>query len=290
LAELAYRLTGSSDLYGSSGRRPYASINFVTAHDGFTLADLVSYNDKHNQANGDDNRDGADDNRSWNCGAEGPSDDVGILELRRRQQRNVLATLVLSQGVPMLSGGDELGRAQGGNNNAYCQDNEVSWYDWDHVDNDLLAFTRRLLALRRALPVFRRRRFFYGQALHGSQVTDIGWFTPEGTVMTGPDWQEGYAKSIGVFLNGEALPSPGPGGERVSDASFLLLLNAHCEPLRFTLPGGEEAQAWEVVLDTSEPGTDGPSAGSPALAQRVVNVGEQVAVEPRCLVVLRQAG
>ncbi|MGH9063498.1 MAG: glycogen debranching protein GlgX [Acidimicrobiales bacterium] len=303
LAELAYRLTGSSDLYESSGRRPYASINFVTAHDGFTLADLVSYNDKHNDANGEDNRDGSDDNRSWNCGVEGPTRDRAVSALRRRQQRNFLATLVLSQGIPMLLGGDELGRTQGGNNNAYCQDSEVSWYDWAHVDEELLSYTRRLLALRRDHPVLHRRRFFHGRHLRGSEVTDIGWFTPEGTVMTDADWEAGYARSIGVFLNGETIPSPDARGEVVVDASFLLLLNAHDEAIDFTLPKGDWGEEWEVVLDTSEEdaGAAGPSASGPSTPARPgasrpgaseprCRGGEQVAVDARSLVVLRRAG
>ncbi len=282
LAELAYRLTGSSDLYESSGRRPYASINFVTCHDGFTLADLVSYNAKHNEANGEGNRDGTDDNRSWNCGVEGPTEDPAIVALRRRQQRNFLTTLLVSQGIPMICGGDEVGRTQGGNNNAYCQDNEVSWYDWERIDEGLLDFTRRLVALRREHPVFRRRRFFYGQRLHGSEVTDIGWFRPDGTLMNEEDWREGLAKSIGVFLNGEAIPSPDPRGEPVTDASFLLLLNAHDEPIDFTLPKGDWGQEWEVLIDTSH---EGDEEGAPA---RLRLGGEQVAVESRSLVVLRR--
>ncbi|MGH9071643.1 MAG: glycogen debranching protein GlgX, partial [Acidimicrobiales bacterium] len=227
IAELAYRLTGSSDLYELSGRRPYASINFVTAHDGFTLADLVAYEQKHNQANGEDNRDGTDDNRSWNCGVEGPADDPAIASLRRRQQRNFLTTLILSQGIPMLTGGDELGRTQGGNNNAYCQDNEVSWYDWANVDDQLLAFTRELVALRRANPVFRRRRFFHGRSIRGSGVAgaetaDIGWFRPDGTEMGDADWQQGYAHAMGVFLNGDAIPSTDMRGERVVGDTFAI--------------------------------------------------------------------
>jgi isoamylase len=282
LAELAYRLTGSSDLYEPSGRRPYASVNFVTCHDGFTLADLVSYNAKHNEANGEDNRDGTNDNRSWNCGAEGPTKDPDILALRRRQQRNFLTTLLISQGIPMICGGDEVGRTQGGNNNAYCQDNEVSWYDWDRVDEPLLDFTRRLVALRRDHPVFRRRRFFYGQSLHGSEVTDIGWFRPDGTLMNEEDWREGLAKSIGVFLNGEAIPSPDPRGEPVTDASFLLLLNAHDEPIDFTLPKGDWGQEWEVLIDTSD---EQHPEGTP---DRLYLGGEQAEVESRSLVVLRR--
>src|SRR5689334_19532977 len=220
LGEFAARLTGSSDLYEATGRRPSASINFVTCHDGFTLLDLVSYNDKHNDMNGEQNRDGADDNRSWNCGVEGPSDDPEILALRHRQQRNFIATLLLSQGVPMLLSGDEIGRTQHGNNNAYCQDNEVSWLDWDDVDESMLAYVRNVLRLRTEHPVFRRRRWFQGQAIHGSDVSDIGWFTPDGELMTEEDWNVTFAKSLGVFLNGEGIHYVDARGQRVRDDSF----------------------------------------------------------------------
>ena len=246
--EFASRLSGSSDLYETSARRPVASINFVTCHDGFTLADLVSYNTKHNEANGDCNTDGTDDNRSWNCGTEGPTDDQAITELRGRQARNFLATLLLSQGVPMLLAGDELGRTQQGNNNAYCQDNEVSWVDWEAGGKhaDLLEFTRALIALRREHAVFRRRRFFSGE-LGGQR--DISWLTPAGTEMTQADWQASYARSLAVLLNGEAITEPGPRGETITDQSFLLLFNAHYEPVTFTLPGS----GWQVVFDTGDP-------------------------------------
>ncbi|MFA9431751.1 glycogen debranching protein GlgX, partial [Egicoccus sp. AB-alg2] len=225
LPEFASRLTGSSDLYESDTRRPGASINFVTAHDGFTLADLVSYNDKHNEANGEDNRDGTDDNRSWNCGVEGPTDDPDVLALRARQQRNFLTTLLLSQGVPMLLGGDELGRTQGGNNNGYCQDNEISWYDWDAVDEDLLAFTRGLIGLRAEHPIFRRRRWFQGRPLRGEEIDDIAWLRPDGTEMDDEDWDASYAKSLQVFLNGRGIASPDPRGQQIVDDSFLVLFN-----------------------------------------------------------------
>src|SRR5215472_5876631 len=246
--EFASRLSGSSDLYETSARRPVASINFVTCHDGFTLADLVSYNTKHNEANGDRNTDGTNDNRSWNCGTEGPTDDPAITELRGRQARNFLATLLLSQGVPMLLAGDELGRTQQGNNNAYCQDNEVSWVDWEAGGKhaDLLEFTRALIALRREHAVFRRRRFFSGE-LGGQR--DISWLTPAGTEMTQADWQASYARSLAVLLNGEAITEPGPRGETITDQSFLLLFNAHYEPVTFTLPGS----GWQVVFDTGDP-------------------------------------
>jgi glycogen operon protein len=252
LPEFASRLTGSSDLYETSGRRPMASINFATCHDGFTLLDLVSYNDKHNEANGEENRDGTDDNRSWNCGVEGPAEDPAINELRARQQRNFLTTLFLSQGVPMLLAGDEISRTQGGNNNAYCQDNEMSWVDWTRAtgSRDLLEFTRRLARLRSRHPVFRRRRFFQGPA-------DIAWLTPAGEEMSDEDWHAGYAKAVAVFLNGAAITEPDPRGDPVTDRKFLLLFNAGADPITFTLPdrlGGN----WEAVIDTAD------SRGAPA--------------------------
>ncbi|MEV4294521.1 glycogen debranching protein GlgX [Microbispora rosea] len=253
LPEFASRLAGSSDLYASSGRRPVASINFVTAHDGFTLTDLVSYDHKHNEANGEGNRDGTDDNRSWNCGAEGPVEDPGIVRLRRRQRRNLLTTLFVSQGVPMLLAGDEFGRTQHGNNNAYCQDNDTSWIDWSLIrqEGDLLDFVRRLAALRRAHPVFKRRRFFQGHSF-GDGSRDIIWLTPSGTEMTDDDWDTGYAKSLAVYVNGDAISEPGPRGERISDETFLLLINAHHENLTFALPGPELGAAWRPVLDTAD--------------------------------------
>jgi glycogen operon protein len=253
LPEFASRLTGSSDLYETSARRPVASVNFVTCHDGFTLADLVSYNGKHNEANGEDNRDGTDDNRSWNCGTEGPADDQAVGELRARQVRNFLVTLFCSQGVPMLTAGDELGRTQQGNNNAYCQDNEISWVDWDGASKHagLLEFTRMLAELRRAHPVFRRRRFFSGQLEAVSGLRDIIWLAPSGRQMTESDWRDGQAKSVGVFLNGAAITEPGPRGDVVRDDSFLLLFNARAEPVSFRLPEAGFPAAWQVVADTS---------------------------------------
>jgi isoamylase len=245
--ELASRLTGSSDLYESDSRRPVASINFVTAHDGFTLADLVSYNEKHNEANGEDNRDGESFNRSWNCGAEGVTEDPDVLRLRRRQQRNLLATLFLSQGVPMLLGGDELGRTQQGNNNAYCQDNEISWYDWEHVDEPLLAFTRTLIALRRHHPAFRRRRWFQGRPIRGT--VDIGWYRPDGQEMDDADWESGFARSVAVFLNGQAIPDRDERGRHIADDWFFVVLNAHDEAIDWTLPA-HGVRRWEVLLDT----------------------------------------
>jgi isoamylase len=248
--EFASRLSGSSDLYETSARRPVASVNFVTCHDGFTLADLVSYNGKHNEANGDNNADGSNDNRSWNCGAEGPTDDPAITRLRARQARNFLATLLLSQGVPMLLAGDELGRTQQGNNNAYCQDNELSWIDWEAAGKhaDLLEFTSSLIALRREHPVFRRRRFFSGE-LGGQR--DISWLTPAGTEMTGADWGASDTRSLAVLLNGEAITEPGPRGETITDHSFLLLFNASDQPVAFTLPAASAAAGWQVVVDTA---------------------------------------
>ena len=250
--DFASRLTGSSDLYATSGRRPVASINFVTCHDGFTLTDLVSYNHKHNEANGEDNRDGTDDNRSWNCGAEGPSGDPAINELRARQRRNFLVTLFLSQGVPMLLAGDEMGRTQQGNNNAYCQDNTISWVDWSQAaaEQETLQFTETLAGLRRDHPVFRRRRFFRGQ-VPGAEKGDIVWLTPAGEVMTDADWDASYAKSLAAFLNGDAISEPDPRGGKITDASFLLLFNAHSKPLTFTLPEAGYAAGWEVIIDTA---------------------------------------
>ena len=238
LGEFASRLTGSSDLYEATGRRPSASINFVTAHDGFTLNDLVSYNEKHNAANGEDNRDGESHNRSWNCGVEGPTDDPDILEMRARQMRNIIATLILSQGTPMISHGDEIGRTQLGNNNVYCQDSELSWMDWSlcRTNADLLTFVRTVTGLRRAHPAFRRRRFFEGKPIRtGDQVRDIAWLTTAGVEMTPEDWNSGF-KCVSVFLNGEAIPSPNLRGERVLDDSFLLCFNAHGKPVDLVTP------------------------------------------------------
>ncbi|MFN2239264.1 MAG: glycogen debranching protein GlgX [Thermoanaerobaculia bacterium] len=253
LGQFANRVTGSSDLYAGDGRRPHASINFITAHDGFTLRDLVSYNEKHNEANGERNRDGESHNRSWNSGVEGETDDPEILELRARQQRNFLATLFLSQGIPMLLAGDEIGRTQGGNNNAYCQDNEISWLDWEKIDDDLLDFTQRLITLRQDHPVFRRRRFFQGRPLHGEGISDIGWFRPDGQPMAQQDWRRGFAKSLGVFLNGKAIPTPDENGQRITDSDFYILSNAHYEPLEFSLPSEHWGKRWVKILDTSQP-------------------------------------
>jgi isoamylase len=258
LPEFASRLSGSSDLYETSGRRPVASINFVTCHDGFTLTDLVSYNTKHNEANGEGNRDGTDDNRSWNCGVEGPADDPEILELRARQKRNVLTTLFCAQGVPMMLAGDEMGRTQRGNNNAYCQDNEISWVDWTLLDReqDLVDFTRALSALRRDHPVFRRRRFFRGHQPGAGPPEgpgDIVWLTPAGEEFTDGDWRAPGAKSLSVFLNGDAISEPDPRGDRITDDRFLLLFNADDEPVSFTLPGVKFGREWEIMIDTCGP-------------------------------------
>ena len=252
LSEFAYRLTGSSDLYADTTRNPFASINFITAHDGFTLRDLVSYNAKHNLANGEDNRDGTDDNRSWNCGVEGPAEDLEVLTLRARQQRNFLATLILSQGIPMLVAGDEFGRTQNGNNNSYCQDNEISWLDWTHIDRELLAFCQRLIAFRHSHPAFRRRGWFYGRAIHGTDCKDIAWFAHTGQQMNDEQWGEGFAKSLGVFINGETIPNPNARGEPVTDASFFVIFNAHYEALEFALPAEHWGLQWVLLLDTAQ--------------------------------------
>ena len=283
VAEFGYRFTGSSDLYESTGRTPSASINFITAHDGFPLADLVSYDGKHNDANGEENRDGTDDNRSWNCGVEGPTDDAEVIALRRRQQRNLLCTLLLSQGVPMLLGGDELGRTQGGNNNAYAQDNEISWYDWEATDTDLLEFTTRLMALRREHPVFRRRKWFQGRPIMGERADDIEWFTPEGTTMTEDDWKVSYARSIAVFLNGQAIRGLGNRGQPVVDESFYAVFNAYQEPMEFVLPDGPYAERWVTVIDTSQ---DDVGRAFPPTGPEV-DAKDRVSVQGRSVVVLR---
>jgi glycogen operon protein len=256
LGEFASRITGSSDLYEHTGRRPVSSVNFVTAHDGFTLRDLVSYNDKHNEANGEGNADGESHNRSWNCGVEGPTDDPEIRALRARQQRNFLTTLLFSQGVPMIAHGDELGRTQDGNNNVYCQDNELAWMDWD-LDDDrqsLLDFTRAVVQLRKDHPVMRRRRFFAGSPDHGgeSDIGDIEWFTHAAEHMSDEDWSVSHARSVMVFLNGQAIPEPDARGERIVDDNVLGLLNAGAEPLEFQLPPAEYGTTWTTALDTSD--------------------------------------
>ena len=282
LADFAFRFTGSSDLYQEDGRRPFASINFVTAHDGFTLNDLVSYNDKHNEANGENNADGEAHNRSWNHGAEGPTDDLEIHALRERQKRNFLATLALSQGVPMFLGGDEIGRTQRGNNNAYCQDNEISWFDWSLREENLslLGWTRRLMDFRSHHPAFRRRNWFQGRAIYGEEVTDIVWFDPSGDQMTEQHWKEGLAKSIAVFLNGDEIGMHGPQGEEITDDSFLLLFNASEAAITFTLPVGDLGDEWAAAIDTNDPMLEE--------GERVAKAGEEVLVEARSLVVFRR--
>ncbi|MFE0419665.1 glycogen debranching protein GlgX [Streptomyces tendae] len=282
LGEFASRLTGSSDLYQHSRRRPRASVNFVTAHDGFTLRDLVSYNDKHNEANGEDNRDGESHNRSWNCGVEGETRDPAVRELRGRQQRNLLATLLLSQGIPMICHGDELGRTQRGNNNAYCQDNEISWIDWrlDGEQRALLDFARRLIALRADHPVLRRRRFFRGETLThaGQPLPDLVWLLPDAREMTDDDWQRSDAHTVGVFLNGDAIAEPDPRGRPVVDDSFLLLLNSHWEPAVFRLPDATYGERWTALVDTADPD------GVPDEAEH--KAGTRLTVEQRSLVLL----
>ncbi|MGA5430138.1 glycogen debranching protein GlgX [Streptomyces koyangensis] len=295
LAEFASRLTGSSDLYQDDGRRPLASINFVTCHDGFTLHDLTAYNDKHNDANGEGNRDGESHNRSWNCGAEGATDDQKVLELRRRQMRNFVATLMLSQGVPMLSHGDEFARTQRGNNNAYCQDSEVSWVHWPEQGDgnarpqepedgqSLLDFTRAMVWLRRDHPVFRRRRFFHGRPVQGTHddLSDIAWYTPEGEEMTQRDWDSAQARALTVFLNGNAISEPGPRGESIHDDSFLLMFNASPEPLEFLVPTGL-GQEWQAVVETAAPEGARPGDGPK------VRAGQRLTLPDRSLTVLQR--
>jgi isoamylase len=278
--DLAYRLSGSSDLYQDDGRRPYASINFVTAHDGFTLRDLVSYNDKHNEANREGNRDGSPNNRSWNCGVEGETDDPGVIGLRQRQLRNFLATLLLSTGVPMLVAGDEMGRTQGGNNNAYCQDNEISWVDWDLPDKyaDLLDFARAVLRLRRAHPVFRRRHFFEGRPHPDGGLKDLAWFAPDGVEMSDRAWYDPHLRTLGMYLSGTAMGGRGPQGERIVDDSFLLLLHGDGEGIDVRLPGVPWAPAYEVVLDTLD-----------GRAGHRLDGGVTVRMEARSMLVLRVA-
>jgi glycogen operon protein len=253
IGEIAYRLTGSPDLYQHDNRQPTATINFVTSHDGYTLNDLVSYNEKHNEANGEDNRDGDSNNLSWNCGVEGPSDVPAIRALRRKQRRNFLATLFLSQGVPMLLGGDEFGRSQNGNNNPYCHDNEVSWFNWhyDEQQEKLFEFTRRLIALRKAHPVFRRPKFFQGRRVRGNESKDVMWFNPGGSEMSDEEWGSPFVRCLGVLLSGDTSDVVNFDGEPVRDETFLLLINAHYEPIPFLLPGFEHLE-WERILDTKE--------------------------------------
>lgn len=281
VGDLAFRLTGSSDLYEPSGRRPSASINFITAHDGFTLHDLVSYNEKHNEANGEDNRDGHNENLSWNCGAEGPSTDSEIIRLRERQKRNFLASLLLSQGVPMICAGDEIGRTQHGSNNAYCQDNELSWLDWklDQRGRNLLAFTCHLIELSRRHPVLRRRRFFQGRRIRGSEVKDLSWFRPDGKEMGDDDWNDSSARTLGLRLAGDAIEVVDSRGERIVDDTLVLLLNAHHATVPFTLPAHRAGVRWELILDTREP------AGR--RRRRPMKGGEAYDLEGRSVALLR---
>jgi isoamylase len=303
VAELATRLSGSADLYSDDGRTPFASVNFVTSHDGFTLADLVTYEHKHNEANGEDNRDGTDDNRSWNCGVEGPTDDPAVQALRDRQRRNLMATLLLSQGVPMVLGGDELGRTQRGNNNAYCHDGPLTWFDWEHRDDDMLRFIRELIALRRAHPVLRRRRFLQGRPVLPGGLADAAWYTPTGAPMGHDEWASPDTQALALHLNGEAITERGRTGERLVDASFFLCVNGGADPVTFLLPteidpddpSGLEPgfePGWEVVVDTARwPAGSGPASRQPierpgpsgAPARGIV-----VRTEGRSLVVLRR--
>ncbi len=275
IGEFATRFAGSADLYSGAGRRkPTASVNLLTVHDGFTVADLVSYNGRHNEANGESNRDGTDDNRSWNCGAEGPTTDPAIVALRRRQSRAMLSTLLLSFGVPLLLGGDEMGRTQQGNNNAYCQDNEITWFDWSGVDEDLLAFARRLIAFRAQHPVFRRRRY-----LAGAEATELRWFTPAGTPMTEADWADPSALSLGIYLDGSDDPDLARDGTPMLDDDFLVFFNAWWEPLEFVIPATRDGQEWRAEIDSYDP------AAAAAAAER--RAGDRVTVGPRSVTALR---
>jgi len=280
LPDMATRLTGSADLYGPSQRRPNASINFITCHDGFTLRDLVSYEHKNNAANGEANGDGTDDNRSWNCGAEGPTDDAAVLELRARQSRALLATLLLSLGVPMINGGDELGRTQRGNNNAYCQDNEISWFDWGAVDKDLLVFAREVVAIRRRHPVLRRRQY-----ATGALADDIAWYTPAGSPMTASDWGTGWTHSVVAYFDGTRDPDRDDHGRPIVDDNLLMALNGWSEPVTFTIPKVGASRAWIPELDTFA-GEARPT-GSAVGAAQTLAVGAQVVVGPRSIVLLR---
>jgi isoamylase len=284
IGEMAYRLAGSPDLYEHDGRRPYASVNFITSHDGFTLNDLVSYNEKHNEKNGENNQDGDNNNQSWNCGAEGPTDDDEINALRRRQRRNLLATLFLSQGMPMILGGDEFGRTQSGNNNAYCQDNEVSWFDWQHDDSEqqLLEFTRRLIRFRQQHPVFRRPKFFQGRRIRGSEIKDVMWFNPGGNEMSEEEWTSPFVRCLGMLLSGDSTDVVDTNGKPVHDDTFLLLMNAHHEPIPFLLPGLEDLE-WHLTLDTAD------EAGFLKEAKRFAS-GEDVDLRERSACLLKLTG
>jgi glycogen operon protein len=280
IGDLASRLTGSSDTFGWGGRRPWASLNFVTCHDGFTMADLVSYERKHNETNGENNRDGTDANYSWNCGCEGPTHAKRIHTLRRQQMRNMLATMLLSQGVPMLLAGDEFARSQGGNNNAYCQDNEIGWIDWNNIDSDMLDFVRALIRLRRDHPVFRRPRFFAGRRLPGSLLKDITWVTPEGAEMTHSDWTLPYARSLGFIVSGEACVVDSRTGVEDADDTFMVLFNAYTEIIFYTLPPAQLGESWEVVMDTAR--------AEPVLAGESASAGSHFPLKPHSLAVLKR--
>lgn len=281
LSEFALRFTGSPDLYKEGYRKPTASVNFITAHDGFTLHDLVSYNEKHNEANGENNNDGDSHNRSWNCGVEGPTDDANIIALRNKQKRNFLTTLFLSQGVPMLVAGDELGKTQNGNNNAYCQDNEISWIDWQNADKELLGFVQKLTQFQHTHPVFCRRKWFKGRPIQGSGVEDIAWFLPNGNSMNEENWKEDFAKSLGVFLNGKALRSDGPKGEPVIDNNFYIIFNAYEGELPYVLPSEEFGTTWQKTIDTHENFFCEEEGQS-------FTAGETVTVQGRSIVVLKE--
>lgn len=276
LGEFASRFTGSSDLYRSNSRLPSASINYITSHDGFTLNDLVSYNVKHNEPNW--NLDGDDNNRSWNCGKEGDSEDPNVTNLRNKQKRNFLATLFLSQGVPMLMSGDEMGRTQKGNNNSYCQDNEISWQNWESIDKDLFEFTKKLINYRTIHPVFKRRRWFEGRPIHDSKLHDIEWFTMDGKSMVSEDWGKGFIKSIGIFLNGKTIPNPNPRAEPVTDDDFYIIFNASEKDLNFRLPSNQWCEQWIKELDTSIGWLE---------KEQVLKAEETLQIQAHSLVVLR---
>jgi isoamylase len=281
IGELANRITGSADMLAHQGRRPSASVNFITAHDGFTLKDLVSYNDKHNEANGEENRDGINENDSWNCGAEGESEDPEVLALRSRQQRNLLATLLLSQGVPMLLAGDEFGNSQLGNNNAYCQDNEIGWLDWRTQDEDLFGFVQRLIRMRKEHPVFRRPHFFRGTTIRGTQFKDIVWLTPDGREKTDEDWQFPEARSLGFLLGGDAGELFfSRGGRQELDDGYIVMMNAFHEPISFVLPPEIMGRRWSVVFDTARLETEGET----------FDAGAAYPLEARTLAVLIRKG
>lgn len=281
LSEFALRFTGSPDLYKEGYRKPTASINFITAHDGFTLQDLVSYNEKHNEANAENNNDGESHNRSWNCGAEGATNDADIIALRNQQKRNFLTTLFLSQGVPMLVAGDELSKTQNGNNNAYCQDNQISWINWQHADKEFLSFVQKLTHFQHAHPVFCRRRWFKGKPIHNSGVKDIAWFLPDGNAMSEENWNHDFAKSLGVFLNGKAIPSDGPKGEPVVDDNFYIVFNAYEGELPYVLPSEEFGSSWIKVIDTKKNFLN--DKGDQSFA-----AGETITVQGRSVIVLKE--